>query len=113
MAAELLSINPQPNGTESHLRTTLTLNKRRWTFDFYTNAINDAWHWDLTNDAGQRVLSGQALTLGKDLLYRYRYTDVPPGQLFCWDVADALGGRDPKIADFRDGLARLYYEPAE
>lgn len=108
----LLEITVQPDDSVSHFRTTVLLPEldatlKRWTFDFYTNTADGAWYFDLENDGGEVAIRGIGLANGINLLYPYRYLDLPPGSLFVRDKG--LEGADPDLQSFADGRAALYY----
>ena len=105
----LLEIPVQPNGVESRITTTFTLESRQWTLRFYTNSVDDAWYWDLINDASDAVILGEGLVLGVSMLERFRALDIPAGELFVVEQGEGLGGRDPDQEAFADGRAALYY----
>lgn len=108
----MLAITVQPNASVSHFRTTVLLpdadgSRNRWTFDFYTNTADNSWYFDLENDGGSVSIKGVGLANGFNLLYPYRYLDLPPGALFIRDKG--LDGADPDVDAFSEGRAALYY----
>lgn len=104
----LLSI-PVQVSTESHTRASVILEGRQWTFEFYTNSVDDAWYWDLISDGTTVVISGEGMANGVDLLAKFIALDVPPGQLFVHELDGGLAGRDPDVTAFAEGRAALYY----
>ncbi len=109
----LLEISVQPTDTEAYITTSVTLDRRRWTFEFYKNSVDDAWYWDLINDSQEAVVEGEGLAMMVDLLAKFRSLDVPAGWLFVAEQGDGTGGRDPDQQAFRERRALLYYLEAE
>lgn len=103
----LLEITVQPTENVTHFVTSVVLEERRYTFDFYTNTSDGAWYFDLANDDETAVIKGIGLANGIDLLYLYRHLDLPPGALFIFDKG--LEGADPDLRAFVDDRAALYY----
>jgi hypothetical protein len=102
-----IQINPQPTGVETHHSASVILEQRRYSFEWYTNAVDGGWYFDLANDGGSSVARGIAMAVGVNLLFPYRHLDFPPGALFIFDKG--LNGRDPDLEAFRDGRAALLY----
>lgn len=95
---------------ETHTSQTLTLDGIRFRLDTYTNKADGCWYMDLFDGDGAPLIQGIALVTGLDLLFPYRYLDVPPGILF---VNDHEGERtDPGLSAFLDKEAALYYQTA-
>jgi hypothetical protein len=107
----VLELTVQPREDATHFDVTYTLDGARYRFSFYTNAVTSAWSFDVLNDDGSEGVRGLALTAGVDLLYPYRYLDLPQGSLFVRDKG--LNGADPGLTDFWDGNAALYYLEAD
>lgn len=105
----LFELTVQPRADVSHFRASVVLERRRYHFRFYTQAIDDGWAFDVTNDDESAVVRGVAIVAGVDLLYPYQHLDVPPGQLF---VIDRDGG-DPDGMAFAEKRAALYYLESE
>ena len=103
----VVEITVQPTGTETHFQTTVRLDGRRWRFDFYTNDADGSWAFDLQNDDETLQIRGETLSLGVDLLHKFRAQDIPPGQL--WIDDQDLGGNDPDQSAFAEQRARLLY----
>ena len=103
----VLKLPVQPLPSMSHHPPTLTLDKQRYAFRFYTNVVGDCWHFDIGD-----VLRGITIANGPDLLYPYRYLGdaIPPGMLYVHDIG--LDGKDPDLRAFADGRALLVYEEA-
>lgn len=102
-----LQLTVQPRGQESHFRTAVILEQQRYLFDFYTNAVDGAWYFDLQNDDATSVARGIGLATGVNLLFPYRHLDFPPGDLFIFDKG--LNGNDPDLEAFVEGRAVLLY----
>lgn len=103
----IIEIQTQPPGGATHFETSILLEGRRWTFVFYTNKVDDLVYFDLIGDDQLPRFRGAGLSAGVDLLFRYRYKDVPPGILFLNDKDDK--GSDPSPADFDADRFSLYY----
>ena len=103
----LLVLTVQPRPEVSHYDVSYDLDGGRYAFAFYTNAATGGWSFDVSNEGESAIVRGVALTAGVDLLYPYRYKDVPPGAL--WVRDRGLSGRDPGPSDFIEGRAVLYY----
>jgi len=96
---------------ETHASQTLTLDGVRFRLDTYTNKADGSWYLDLYDEDDEPLVQGIALATGLDLLFPYRYLDVPPGILF---VNDHIGPReDPTLDTFLDEAAALYYQTAD
>jgi hypothetical protein len=102
-----LEISVQPRGQETHYRTAVILEQRRYVFDFYTNSVDGAWYFDLQNDDASSVARGLPLAAGVNLLFPYRHLDFPPGVLWIFDKG--LNGNDPDLEAFVEGRASLFY----
>lgn len=105
----IVEIPVQITGTEGQIRSTFVLEQRQWTFIFRKNSVDDSWFWSLVDDANEAIINGEPLALGASLLDKFSAIDVPLGQLFVVEQGDGTGGRDPRVDDFKDGLASLYY----
>ena len=103
----LVAINLQPTGEETHHSASVELDGARYTLTAYTNAIDEAWYLDIESADGAAVVRGLGLAVGMDLLFPYRYLDLPPGPLFVHD--QGLEGSDPDLAAFADGRAAIFY----
>ena len=103
----VLEIVVQPTGKETHHVTSVTLEERKYTFDFYTNAVDGSWNFDIRNADESAAVRGVAMSVGVNLLFPYRALDLPPGSLFVFDKD--LGGADPSVDDFAEGRASLFY----
>jgi hypothetical protein len=106
MAIEEITV--QFREDETHTSQTLTLDRVRFRLDTYTNKADGSWYLDIFDGDGVALVQGIALVTGLDLLFPYRYLDVPAGALF---VNDHEGDRtDPGLTTFFDRGAALYYE---
>lgn len=103
----ITQIEVQFREEDKHTQQTLTLDGVRFQLDTYTNRADGGWHLDIRDSNGEPIVIGIALATGLDLLYPYRYLDVPAGILF---VNDLAGPReDPTLDTFKDKGAALYY----
>lgn len=106
-AGDVLEFVIQPLPDQTHTTQTVVLDGARYDFTFYTSKPSDAWFMDIANAEGVPQVQGIRLITGLDLLYRFQYLDVPPGQLF---VNDLYGPKeDPVISSWQDQSAALYY----
>jgi len=103
----VIEIQVQPAESVSRFETSIVLEGERYTFAFYTNTFDDSWYFDLTDDTETLLLAGIGLAAGIDLLYPYRYKNVPPGALFVNDQAQIR--RDPAVDSFNEEQVALYY----
>ena len=104
-------ITVQFRADETHASQTLTLDGVRFRLDTYTNKADGAWYMDLYDEDNVALVQGIAIVTGLDLLFPYRYLDVPPGILF---VNDQDGPQeDPTLSTFLDEEAALYYQTAD
>lgn len=101
-----LIITVQPTGVETHYDQSVLLDERNWKISTYTNGVDGKWYFDIESDGGD-VVRGLALANGVDLLFPYRHLDMPAGYLYVKDKG--LGGADPGVDDFAQGLAELRY----
>ncbi len=93
---------------ETHTSQTITLDGVRFRLDTYTNKWDGCWYLDLYDGDGNALVYAIPLVTGLDLLFPFRYLDVPPGALF---INDHEGEReDPGLTTFFDRGAALYYE---
>ena len=107
----ILEITVQFRKDETHASQTLTLDGVRFRLDTYTNKADNSWYFDLYDEDDVALVQGVAFATGLDLLYPYRYLDVPPGILF---INDQEGPReDPTLDTFLDEEAALYYQTAD
>jgi len=86
---------------------TLTLDDVRFRLDTYTNKADSSWYMDIFDDEGVALVQGIALVSGLDLLFPYRYLDVPPGALFLNSQTDVV--QDPTLDSFQSADSALYY----
>ena len=100
-------IQVPPAESVSRFETSIVLEGERYTFAFYTNTFDDSWYFDRTDDTETLLLAGIGLAAGIDLLYPYRYKNVPPGALFVNDQAQIR--RDPAVDSFNEEQVALYY----
>jgi hypothetical protein len=101
----------QRRDTETHLSRTVTLDGVTVRLDTYTNKADSSWYLDVFDENDVPLVQGIALAAGLDLLFPYKYLDVPPGILF---VNDHLGTvDDPDLSTFIEQRASLYYEEVE
>lgn len=106
----ILQIPAQVNESQN-FQFTITLDDERWRFAFFTNKIDNSWYWDLFDGDDEAILQGQPLAVGVDLLYPYRYLDVPEGIVF---VIDTTGeGKDPQVDSFLERTHQVLYADAE
>jgi len=106
----IIEITAQFREEDKHTSQTLTLDGVRFRLDTYTNKADGRWYLDLFDDAGAPIVLGIGLATGLDLLYPYRYLDVPAGILFVNDLAGPQ--EDPGLDAFKDKAAALYYQEA-
>jgi hypothetical protein len=84
----------------------IKLDGREYRFTFRWNSRTDSWSFDLATDAGTVLLAGQKVRIGRNLIFRCKAADKPPGGL--WAIA-ADGKRDlPTRAQLGERV-RLYY----
>lgn len=107
----ITQISPQLREEDTHTSQTLTLDRVRFQLDTYTNNADGGWYMDLRDSTGEPIVLGIALVTGLDLLFPYRYLDVPAGVLF---INDLDGPRqDPTLDSFKDQEVALYYQDLE
>ncbi len=107
----ITQITVQFRKEDKHTSQTLTLDGVRFQLDTYTSRADNSWYMDLFDSNGTALIIGIALATGLDLLFPYRYLDVPAGVLF---VNDLAGPReDPGLDSFDEEEAALYYQDAE
>ena len=104
----VLRINVQPTGTETHHRSTVLLDGRRWALRLYTNGVDFGWYLDVANDDASALVRGLAVVGGVDLLAPYRHLDLPPGPLWVAPAA-ARAITDPTVDDFAGARHQLLY----
>lgn len=108
----LKKFDVQPNGRGTRLTSAFTLESRQWTLSFYTNSVDDAWYYDLTNDSQEAVIRGEGITLGVSMFERFRALDMPPGEFFVVEQGEGIGGSHPDQDAFKEGRAALLYDEA-
>jgi len=107
-AGDILEFVVQPLPEMTNIPQTVVLDGARYEFTFYTNKGDDGWYMDIANAEGVAQVQGIRLITGLDLLYRFRYLEVPPGVLF---VNDLYGPReDPSLDTWQNQEAALYYQ---
>jgi hypothetical protein len=100
----------QRRDTETHISRNVTLDGVTVRLDTYTNKADSSWYLDVFDANDSPLVQGIALVAGLDLLFPYKYLDIPPGILF---VNDHLGTvDDPTLSTFIDQEASLYYQEA-
>ncbi len=104
----IVAITVQFREDETHTSQTLTLNGVRFRLDTYTNKYDGCWYLDVYDGDNVALVQGLALVTGLDLLYPYRYLDLPAGLLFVNDLTGP--SEDPGLDTFFDQGAALYYE---
>ena len=104
----IVHITPQFRKEDKHTSQTLTLDGVRFRLDTYTNRADLSWYMDLFDEQGAALLQGIALVAGLDLLYPYRYLDVPAGILF----VHSTPLQDPGLDSFDDEDVALLYQEA-
>ncbi len=103
-----VEITVQFREDETHTVQRVTLDDVSVRLDTYTNKADGCWYMDLYDGDDNPLVQGIALVTGLDLLFPYRYLDVPPGALF---VNDHIPPReDPGLDTFFQREAALYYE---
>lgn len=107
---DILEITVQFRADETHTSQTLTLDGVRFRLDTYTNRQDGGWYFDLFDGDGVPLVQGVAIVTGLDLLFPYRYLDVPAGLLFVNDHRPPQ--TDPTLTTFLDDEAALYYQTA-
>ncbi len=106
-AGDVLEFVIQPDERMTHTRQTVTLDGSRYTFDFYTDKADGGWYMDVSNDEGEPQVQGIRIVTGVELLYRFRYLQVPPGDLFVNSTLSTPA--DPDLTTWQRGEAKLYY----
>jgi hypothetical protein len=108
----VLQLTPQFRENETHTAQSLTLDGIRIQLTTYTNKSDDNWYADIRDSDGEPLILALALVPGLDLLHRYRYLPVPPGQLI---VVDQTQGPplDPTLESFINGDSGLFYLTAD
>jgi len=94
--------------SETHSSQRITLDGVRARFDFFTNKQDKSWYLDLFDGDDNQLVMGIALATGLDILFPYRYLDLPPGKLFINDHIPPF--TDPVLDSFSENQAALYYE---
>lgn len=104
----VLQLTPQFRENETHTAQSLTLDGIRIQLTTYTNKSDNNWYADIRDSDGNPLILALALVPGLDLLHRYRYLPVPPGQLI---VVDQTQGPplDPTLESFINGDSGLFY----
>jgi hypothetical protein len=108
----VLQITPQFRDNETHTDQTLVLDGIRVQFSTYTNRENNVWYLDIRDVDGAPLVLGIALVPGLDLLFPYRYLELPPGILFVVDQS-GVPQTDPTLSAFINGDAGLFYATAD
>lgn len=106
----ILQIFPQFRPEDKHTSQTLTLDGVRFRLDTYTNKADDSWYLNIYDSEDNPLVLGIAIASGLDLLFPYRYLDVPPGILFVNTLTGATF--DPVESSFADEEVALYYQTA-
>lgn len=108
----VLQLTPQFRENETHTAQSLTLDGVRIQLTTYTNKSDNNWYADIRDSDGEPLILALALVPGLDLLHRYRYLPVPPGQLI---VVDQTQGPplDPTLESFINGESGLFYLTAD
>ncbi len=106
----ITQITVQFRTEDKHTSQTLELDGVRFQLDTYTNRADGRWYIDIRDTQGDALVLGIALVTGLDLLFPYRYLDVPEGVLFVHDLAGPK--EDPGLTSFDDQAAALYYQDA-
>lgn len=93
----------------THVSTTAQLGDFTYRLDYYTNKADNGWYMDISAQDGTPLVIGIGLVAGIDLLYPYRYLNVPPGKIFV-SPQGPDGYVDPTLDAFINGYATIYYE---
>ncbi len=86
----------------------LSLNGGAFTLDFQLNEREDAWYFDVIDDAGNAVREGVKIVTGWDLLLRVAQGNRPTGRFIAIDTQ--LLNRDADAQSFGDTVKLLYEE---
>lgn len=107
----ILEIEVQFKDEDVHTSRVVVLEGVRFRLDTYTNKQDNTWYMDLYDDQDVPLVQGLALVVGLDLLFPYRYKNVPPGILFVNDQSGVV--QDPNLESFSKKEAALYYQTSE
>jgi hypothetical protein len=115
----LYVIQPQVNGSQ-HYSARVVLDNVAYRLDFYTGVTEPpgylstsslktgVWYWDLYDGLGNKLVVGQGLTTGVDLLYPFRARNVPRGKLFV--KYNGTSRLDADLTAFEENRATIYYQ---
>lgn len=89
----------------------MDLENNTYGFAFAWNERDAAWYFDIFDAVGTPLLSSRKVTLGLPLLWRFRDSRLPPGELTVVDT----GGQDQEagLADLGTRVQMLYYPSTE
>ena len=85
----------------------VSLDLGAFTLDFQLNEREDAWYFDVIDDAGNPIREGVKVVTGWDLLLRVALDGRPTGRFIAIDTE--LLDRDPTAENF-GGTVKLLYE---
>lgn len=103
---------PLPNDGTPHFELKTKLDGVEYSFRFRYGERRGGWVFDLYTADEVRIISGQLVTIGRDLLRRSVVLQKPPGRLaaICLEGTKEL----PTLNELGDGgRVRLYYREAE
>ena len=82
-----------------------------YTFGFRYNERFAAWIMDISDETGNPIILGTPVLTDVDILSRFPYESLPPGQFLCIDETGQQ--RNPDRDDFGDEIKLLYLESSE
>lgn len=94
--------------TATRIVSDVSLDGGRYRIVYKTNKQEGSWYFDLYDANGAPLVLGLGLVAGVDLLWPYRYRDVPPGVLFCSPHGSGAFV-DPGLDAFVQGTHSMIY----
>lgn len=84
-----------------------------YVLDFHWNNRASAWSLTIRDVAQDILVAGIRLTIGTDLLAQFQSYDIPPGELYVFDLSGDFSdiGRDDFVND--RALQLVYFTGAE
>lgn len=86
----------------------VTLEGVNYAFRVFWNTREGAWYFDINDDAGEPIVSGQKVTVDWPLLVNVVDARRPPGDLVALDTT--IDGGEPAREDFGARVKFLYTE---
>lgn len=94
---------------QTHVTQTIELEGIRVDITTFTNKFDGSWYWSMSDADGDFIFEGNALAVGLQLTYRYKYNaGLPPGIFMVFDQT-GTPYVDPGLDSFENDDAALFY----